>query len=85
MSKEKEEKDMKDDKFYKKESEDKIWWVDNGRTIGEFKFSFDKKKVYNLFADYPHNMKPEEVALFDKENPMWAEYFKDRKERKNGR
>lgn len=75
---------MKSDIFYKKKSGDKIWWVDTGKTIGEFNFSFDKKKIYNLFADYPHNMKPEEVNAFDKENPRWAEFFEDRKGIQNG-
>lgn len=41
-------------------------------------FSFDKKKVYYLFQDYPDNMTPEEVALFDKENPYWAELLSSR-------
>ena len=37
------------------------------------------KKIYNLFADYPHNMTAEEVKIFDNENPYWAAFFKDRK------
>ncbi|MBR1911939.1 MAG: hypothetical protein IJ828_06245 [Treponema sp.] len=70
---------MNDEKFYKKEPNDKIWWVDDPETIGEYKFTFDKKKIYNLYADYPHNMKPDEVKTFDEENNKWAEYFSDRK------
>ena len=35
--------------FYKKNSTDLIWWVDNPKNIGEHLFSFDKKKIYNLF------------------------------------
>ena len=66
--------------WYKKEETDVIWWLDNGEKVkGEFVFSFDKKKQYNLFADYPHNMKPEEVKTFDRENPFWAEFFQERK------
>ena len=42
-------------------------------TIGQFLFSFDKKKVYNLFKDYPQKLSKEEKKLFDKENPEWAE------------
>ena len=56
-----------------------IWWVDNGsETKGEWLFSFDKKKVFNMFADYPHNLTAEQKAIFDKENPYWAEFFSDR-------
>jgi len=45
----------------------------------EFLFSFDKKKIYNLFLDYPHNMTEEEVRIFDSENPFWRDFFSDRK------
>ena len=66
-------------KFYKEKSNDTIFWVDNNDCIGEFLFSFDKKKVFNLFADYPWKLTPNERDIFDKENPEWAEFFKDRK------
>lgn len=46
--------------------------------MAESKDSFIKK-IYNLFANYPHNMTAEEVKIFDKENPYWAAFFKDRK------
>lgn len=69
---------MSDSVFYKNNETDAIWWVDT-EAIGEFLFSFDKKKIYNLYADYPHNLTPNQVRTFDKENPLWAEYFKDRK------
>ena len=65
--------------FYKKKKSDTIYWVDKIDSIGEFLFSFDKKKIYNLFADYPHNLTAEQRAMFDKENPYWAAFFKDRK------
>lgn len=64
--------------FYKNNPDDTIWWVDNVDRIGEILFSFDKKKIYNLFADYPHNMTKEEKAIFDKENPYWMDFFNDR-------
>ncbi len=64
--------------FYKQNDNDTIWWVDNDN-YGEHEFSFDRKKIYNLFTDYPYNMTSEEVAIFDKENPYWADFFKDRK------
>ena len=64
--------------FYKENKGDKVWWVDNYDKLGEFLFSFDKKKIYNLFADYPYKLTPEERAIFDSENPYWADFFKDR-------
>lgn len=65
--------------LYKNNNDDKIWWVDNVDTIGEHVFTFDKKKYYNLFKDYPHNLTKEEKEIFDKENPYWADFFADRK------
>lgn len=64
--------------FYKKEKTDTIYWVDNVGTIGEFLFSFDKKKVFNLFRDYPHSLTANEKKIFDKENPYWKDFFSDR-------
>ena len=62
--------------FYKKNPEDKIWWVDNGGDVkGEMVFSFDKKKLYNLFKDYPQNLSKEEKKIFDSENEFWKEFF----------
>ena len=70
---------MKDSElWYKQEETDIIWWQDTPDRVGEFLFSFDKKKTYNLFADYPYNLTKEEKEIFDKENPYWAEFFKDR-------
>ena len=38
-------------------------------------FTFDGKTVYNLFRDYPGKLTKEQKALFDAENPYWADYF----------
>lgn len=67
--------------FYKENPTDKVWWVetpDEETKEGEFLFSIDKKKVYNLFADYPHNLTKEDKAIFDAENPFWVEFFSHR-------
>ena len=64
--------------FYKKNKNDVVWWVDNIDKVGEHLFSFDKKKIYNLFSDYPHNLSKEEVEIFNKENPYWSDFFKYR-------
>lgn len=69
---------------YKEKETDTVWWVDDFNSVGKHLFSFDKKKIYNLFADYPYNMTTEEVAIFNKENPYWREFFQDRFTDKNG-
>ncbi len=61
--------------FYQNETTNKIFGLIT-ETKAEFLFTFDKKKIYNLFADYPHNLTPQEKANFDKENPYWVEFFK---------
>ncbi len=64
--------------FYKDKPTDQIWWVDNPDQIGVIEFSFDQKKIYNLFADYPDKLTKEEKEIFDQENPFWKDFFKDR-------
>lgn len=64
--------------FYHNEPNDVIWWVDDTETTGEWLFSFDQKKVFNMFRDYPQELTPEQKAIFDKENPYWANFFADR-------
>jgi hypothetical protein len=65
--------------FYKNNSTDKIWWVDFIGMKGRFAVSFDKKKILNLFVDYPKNFTQDEKRIFDEENPYWANFFKSRK------
>lgn len=60
----------------KNNKNDQIWWLDNPDSKGEWLFSFDKKKVFNMFEDYPHNLTHEQKEIFDKENPYWADFFK---------
>ena len=64
--------------FYKNNKNDMIWWVDNYGIDGVHLFTFNKKKIYNLFKDYPHKLSKEEKEIFDKENPYWKEFFEDR-------
>jgi hypothetical protein len=65
-------------RFYKEKPTDKIWWVETN-AIAVWEFSFDKKKIYNMFRDYPWKLSKEEKEIFDRENPYWANFFKDRK------
>lgn len=53
-------------------------WIDNPEQKGEFLFTFDGNRVFNLFRDYPHELSVEQKATFDANNPYWSEYFKDR-------
>ena len=57
--------------FYKNNKNDKVWQINDLD-------SFDKIKIFNLLADYPHNLTPEQKEIFEKENPYWKEFFKER-------
>ena len=61
--------------FFKKHESDKIWRIHDVDSQGLILFSFDKKKIYNFFKDYPHNLTKEQKELFDKENPFWANFY----------
>ena len=62
--------------FYNENDTDRIWWVDTVDTIGLYLFSCDRKKIYNLFSDYPHKLSAEEKRIFDEENPYWKAFFR---------
>ena len=71
---------MAQNNWYKNNDNDKIWWLDNGdERKGEFIFSFDKNKKYNLFQDYPQNLTSQEKDIFDRENIFWKNYFSNRR------
>ncbi len=65
--------------FYHNDPKDRIWWVDDIDNDGLWLFSFDKKTVFNMFEDYPWKLTAEQKAIFDRENPYWADFFSDRK------
>jgi hypothetical protein len=69
---------MSKTKFYKRNETDTIFWVETDR-VGEHLFTFDKKRIFNLFAEYPWKLSAKEKEIFDRENPEWANFFKDRK------
>ncbi len=64
--------------FYKNHKRDKVWWVDYPNVVGNLAVSFDKKNIIHLFKDYPWKLTNEQKKQFDKENPYWADFFKDR-------
>lgn len=64
--------------FYKNNKTDTIYWVDTVDSVGEHLFTFDKKRIFNLFKDYPHNLSKKQKEVFDRENPFWCDFFKNR-------
>ena len=71
--------DVNDDRYYKNNETDRVWWLFEPDVIGEFVFSFDKVRNFNLFRDYPNELSKEQKEIFDKENPYWADFFADRR------
>lgn len=70
---------MSNDAMWEKNNPtDKIWWKFQPDRIGEWVFSFDQKTEFNMFHDYPWKLTPEQKKIFDEENPIWADFFKDR-------
>ena len=68
------------DYVWRKENPDDLtWWVEAPMPDdGVWLFSFDKETIFNLFADYPWKLTPEQKEIFDRENPFWKDFFKDR-------
>lgn len=64
--------------YYKNNPEDVIWWKETPDTKGDWVFSFDREKDFNLFRDYPERLTDAQKAIFDRENPQWAQFFKGR-------
>ncbi len=55
-----------------------IFWTYPIGVSGVHLFSFDQKNVYNLFSEFPYALSDEQVALFCKNEPYWANAFADR-------
>lgn len=56
----------------KVDESDRVWWLDDPESTGELIFSFDRKKSYNFWQDYPDKLTPEEREIFARENPVLA-------------
>ena len=65
--------------FYKRKESDTIWWINDTEMVESLYFTFDKKKLYTPFRDYPNNMTEEEIRIFEKENPDYVDYYSYRK------
>ncbi len=62
-------------KFLKRRKGQKIYLVDDDddTPFCMDEFSFDKKKIYNVFRDYPWELSEEEKKIFDKDLAFFAE------------
>ena len=60
--------------WYKRKKTDKVWWKHTTQ-IGVWIFSFDKKKEYYFYREYPHALTDEELEIFNKDNPGLAMTF----------
>lgn len=61
--------------FYRDDG-DKIYWVETN-IKDDFRFSFDKKTIFDFWQDYPQKLTPEQRKIFDEENPLLAELKPD--------
>lgn len=56
----------------------RVRWVSDPNKKGEHLFTFDGKRVFNLFRDYPYELTKEERRIFKEEEPYWAKFFRSR-------
>ncbi|WP_225209238.1 DUF7675 family protein [Lactobacillus delbrueckii] len=73
---------MEEITFYRNKRGDKIWRVDRVDEIGGIEVSFDKKKIYNLWTDYPSNpsFRQKKSRLLRKKCLTGLTFFKSREE-----
>lgn len=46
---------------------------------GSYYFTFDKKRVFNMWADYPYKLTKKQIKIFDKAtNGFWHKFFRNR-------
>lgn len=64
--------------YWHKEKNEKVWWFHGGERA--LVFSFDRVHKFYLFRDYPYKLTKEQKEIFDKENPFWVDFFKERNE-----
>lgn len=72
--------------FYKSNKYGKIWNVSTGEIIGNelylergpYYFTFDKKKIYNFWTDFPQELTLDELRTFALEKPIMAKRLSDK-------
>ena len=68
--------------FYEDRITGRVWHVDLAeQIIGPILFTFDRKKIYNYWSDYPQNLTPEEIRIFEEDCPYWENFSKERKKK----
>lgn len=66
---------INDGTFYREGTDKKTWWKTNEDGSISHEFTFDRKKIFHLFKDYPEALTPEEQETFDKENQYWVGFM----------
>lgn len=61
--------------FYRRNPDDRVWWVRLKGQKDPLLFSFDRKKIFDFWTDYPDRLTKEQKTLFDRENPFWAKFY----------
>lgn len=66
--------------FWKENETDRIWHVYRKKdpVRGPYEITFDFKKIYNAWSDYPDKMTKKEKEIFDSEQPFWRDMLKGR-------
>lgn len=52
----------------------RVWWKDTPGVTGVLVFSFDKKKEYNFYRDFPDKLTPEELKIFREDEPVLGKF-----------
>lgn len=76
---------MEEITFYRNKRGDKIWRVDRVDEIGGIEVSFDKKKIYNLWTDYPSSFRQKKSRLLRKKCLTGLTFLRAEKKNKVGR
>lgn len=57
---------------------DRVEWVEVPGKRGEYIFTIDGRRFFNLFHDFPWALTDAERETFVKDQPYWADFFKSR-------
>lgn len=66
---------INDGTFYREGPGKKTWWKLSEDGSISHEFTFDRKRIFHLFKDYPTELTPAELEIFDKENAYWAGFI----------